>query len=284
MTWLDLGNGWRNIYLLSCMAQMFGLGCLFACRRWFSPRSRMACFLTGVAATPVVQYLWTLLLAFVWPHAPQLVYIGTLPALSAVCVLTLAVMNIRRVKERIGQGLAFLKRCLRFDRPALAALCFAICIVILIAPVCVRFMSSMNAVNGGDAGEYLALGLHYCENRDLSVLLEKEETVGHFRGHSHFPSLELFMSYGLFHTDGAYGYPNDKPVFTGIGMLIFYAACAYAALLLHFCREKKICVLLGAVLFNLIPQLYYSVSGAPRDVWRILALLLAVLVFSGITE
>ena len=284
MTWLDVGNGWRNLYLLSCMAQMFGLGCLFAAGNWFSRRSKAACFLTGVAATPFVQYLWTLLLALLWPQAPKLVVIGALPALSAVCVMALGIARIRRVKEMIRQGLAFLRRCLRFDRPALVALCFAICIVLLIAPVCVRFMSSMNAVSGGDAGEYLALGLHFCENRDLSVLLEKEETVGHFRGHSHFPSLELFMSYGLFHTDGAYGYPNDKPVFTGMGMLIFYAACAYAALLLHFCGEKKVCVLTGAVLFNLIPQLYFSVSGAPRDVWRIIALLIAVLAFSGITE
>ncbi|MBP3646592.1 MAG: hypothetical protein J6K55_09235 [Clostridia bacterium] len=284
MTWLDLGNGWRNIYLLSCMAQMFALGCMFAFKGWFSKRSRLACFLTGVASTPFVQYLWVLIMSLAWADLPNWAYIGMLPLLSAVVVLSLIIANLRRVRELLLKGFAFLKHCLRFDKPALAALCFALCIVILIAPVCVRFMSSMNAVNGGDAGEYLALGLHYCENRDLSVLLEKEETIGHFRGHSHFPSLELYMSYGLFHTGGEYGYPNDKPVFTGIGLLIFYAACAYGALLLHFCREKKVCVLLGAVLFNLIPQLYYSVAGAPRDIWRILALLLAVLAFSGINE
>lgn len=284
MTWLDVGNGWRNLYLLSCLMQMGALGCLFAYRGWFSRQSRLASFLTGVAATPFVQYLWTLLLAVVWPKAPKLLYIGALPVLSVLCVLVLGAVNVRRLKEGVNKGSCFLKRCLHFDKPALAALCFAICVVLLIAPVCVRFMSSMNAVSGGDAGEYLALGLHFCENRDLSVLLEKEETIGHFRGHSHFPSLELFMSYGLFHTDGAFGYPNDKAVFTGMGMLVFYAACAYAAMLLHFCREKKVCVLLGAVLFNLIPQLYFSVSGAPRDLWRIAALLLAVLVFSGITE
>ena len=284
MTWLDVGNGWRNLYLLSCLMQMGALGCLFAYRGWFSRQSRLASFLTGVSATPFVQYLWTLLLAVVWPKAPQMVYIGALPVLSVLCVLILGAVNVRRLKEGVNKGICFLKRCLHFDKPALTALCFAVCIVLLIAPVCVRFMSSMNAVSGGDAGEYLALGLHFCENRDLSVLLEKEETIGHFRGHSHFPSLELFMSYGLFHTDGAFGYPNDKAVFTGMGMLVFYAACAYAAMLLHFCREKKVCVLLGAVLFNLIPQLYFSVSGAPRDLWRIAALLLAVLVFSGITE
>ena len=73
MTWLDVGNGWRNLYLLSCVLQAVGLGALFAARRWFSKRSRAACFLTGAAATPFIQYLWTLLLAFLWPHAPKLV-------------------------------------------------------------------------------------------------------------------------------------------------------------------------------------------------------------------
>ena len=284
MTWLEIGNGWRNIYLLSCLAQMGALGCLFASQGWFVKKSRLACFFTGVAATPLVQYLWTLLLALVWPQAPRMVYIGVLPALSALTLVVLALRSIRRIKELIAQGISFAKRCLRFDEPALIALCFAICIVLLVGPACVRFMSSMVSVGGGDAGEYMALGLHFCENRDLSVLLEKEETIGHFRGHSHFPSLELFMSYGLFHTDGPMGYPNDKAVFTGVGMLVFYAAAAYLALLLYFCREKKVCVLLGVVLFNLIPQLHESVASAPRDLWRIDALLVAVLVFAGITE
>jgi len=67
-------------------------------------------------------------------------------------------------------------------------------------------------------------------------------------------------------------------------MLIFYAAAAYAALLLSHCREKKVCVLLGAVLFNLVPELYLSVAGAPRDIWRILALLIAALAFGGLKE
>ncbi|MBO5502806.1 MAG: hypothetical protein J6A48_12365, partial [Clostridia bacterium] len=102
--------------------------------------------------------------------------------------------------------------------------------------------------------------------------------------HRHFPSLELYMSYGLFHTDGEVGYPNDKAVFTGLGMLFFYACAAYLALLVHFCREKKVCILLGVVLLNLVPDLYHSVAMAPRDIWRILALLLAVLAFSGINE
>ncbi len=283
MTWLDVGNGWRNLYLLSCMAQMGALGCLFAARGWFS-KSRAACFLTGVVATPLAQYLWTLLLAALWPQAPRLVYIGVLPALSTVCVLVMAALRLRRWKDKLAQLLAYLKRVARFDKPALIALCFALCVAMLIGPACVRFMSSMDSISGGDAGEYMALAQRFCEDRSLPHLLEKEETVGHFRGHSHFPSLELYMSYGLFHTDGEVGYPHDKAAFTGLGMLIFYAGAAYMALLLHFCREKKVCVLLGAVLFNLVPELYWSVAGAPRDIWRILALLWAANAFAGLNE
>ena len=284
MTWLDIGNSWRNLFLLSSLLQMGALGCLFASRGWFVKKSRAACFLTGVASTPLVQYLWMLMMAAVWPDAPRLVYIGTLPALAALVLLVMGLVRLRCLKEKLCTGVAFLRRCLRFDKPALAALCFALCVALLIGPVCVRFMSSMHSVKGGDAGEYMALGLHFCENRDLGYLLEKEETVGHFRGHSHFPSLELYMSYGLFHTGGEVGYPNDKAAFTAIGMLIFYVAAAYGALLLHFGREKKICVLLGVILFNLVPELSDSVAGAPRDIWRILAVLWAVCVFAGITE
>ena len=283
MTWLDIGNGWRNLFLLSCMAQMGALGCLFAARNWFS-QSKLASFLTGVSATPLVQYLWMLILSIVWPHAPKMVYIGVPPALACLCVLTLAIRRIRRVKELTAQGMAWLKRALRFDKPALAALCFALCLCLLIGPACVRFMSSMDSISGGDAGEYMALAQRYCEDRSLANLLEKNETVGHFRGHSHFPSLELYMSYGLFHTDGEVGYPHDKAAFTGIGMLTFYAGAAYLALLLHFSKEKKVCVLLGVLLFNLVPNLYTSVAGAPRDLWRIVALLFAALAFSGFDE
>ena len=84
MTWLDLGNSWRNLYLLSCMLTAFALGVLFAVHHLFAKRSRVACFLTGVAATPFVQYLWTLLLALVWPRASKWVYIGGLPLLAGL--------------------------------------------------------------------------------------------------------------------------------------------------------------------------------------------------------
>jgi len=285
MTWLDLGNHWRNIYLLSCLMQMGALGCLFAARGWFVKKSRAACFLTGVATTPLAQYLWTLVLALVWPDAPQLVYIAALPALSCLIVLALAISRIRKAKTLILRGIAFVRRILHFDKPALIVLCFALCIVLLLGPVCVRFMSSTSALNnGGDAGEYMARALKYCEERELAPLLEKDEQEGHFRGNSHFPSMELYFSYGLFHTDGEVGYPNDKPAFTGMGMLIFYVAAAYMALLITFCREKKICVLLGVVLFNLIPDLFFSVASAPRDIWRILAVLWAANIFCGLTE
>ena len=283
MTWLDLGNSWRNLYLLSCMLTAFGLGVLFAMLRLPAKRSRAACFLTGVAATPFVQYLWTLLLSILWPGASKWVYIGVLPLLSGLYPAVLAVVNLRRIPALWKQGLAFARRLCRFDRPALICLCFALCIVILLAPVCVRFMSSMNSlVLSGDSGEYMALAERYCNDRSLAHLLEKEELEGRFRGHSHFPSLELYMSYGLFHTPEAVGYPFDKPAVTGLGLLTFYAAAAYGALLLLLCREKKPCILLGVVLLNIIPNLYDSVAGAPRDLWRILALLLAVVYFFGL--
>lgn len=284
MTWLEIGNGWRNLFLLSCMAQTGALGCLFAARGWFSRKSRLACFLTGAAVTPLAQYLWMLLLALVWPNAPRLIYIGVPPVLAVLGLSVMALRRLCRARALLEQGIIWLRRVLRFDKPALAALCFALCLCMLIGPACVRFMSSMDSVSGGDAGEYMALAQRYCEDRSLMNLLEKEETVGHFRGHSHFPSLELYMSYGLFHTDGEVGYPHDKAAFTGVGMLVFYAGMAYAALLLHFSGEKKVCVLLGALLFNLVPNLYTSVAGAPRDIWRILALLIAALAFAGLDE
>lgn len=282
MTWLDIGNGWRNIFLLSCLLQMGALGLLFAARGWLCRQSRLACFFTGVSVTPLCQYLWMLVLALLWPNAPRLVYIGVPPALAALCLLLLALRRVRRARALISRGWQFLKRLCRFGKPTVAALCFALCIVILIGPVCVRYLSSTDCVRGGDAGEYLALAQRYCEDRDLNNLLEKEETVGHFRGHSHFPSLELYMSYGLFHTGGEVGYPNDKAVYTALGLLTFYMAAAYLALLLCFCRERKRWVLLGVVLFNLVPNLFFSVQSAPRDIWRMVGLLFAMLAFWGI--
>ncbi len=283
MTWLDLGNGWRNLYLLSCMLTAFALGTGFAVHRLFAKRSRMACFLTGVAATPFVQYLWTLLLALLWPTASKWVYIAALPALSGLYLAALALKNLRRIPALWQQGLAFWKRVCSFEKPALACLCLALCIVILLLPVCIRFCSSMNSLTlSGDSAEYMALAERYCNDRSLMHLLEKEELEGRFRGHSHFPSLELYMSYGLFHTPEEIGYPYDKPAVSGLGMLTFYAIAAYGALLLCLCREKKPYILLGVVLLNIIPNLYDSVAGAPRDIWRILALLLAVLYFAGL--
>lgn len=283
MTWLELGNGWRNLYLLSCMLTAFALGVLFAVHRLFAARNRAACFLTGVAATPFVQYLWMLLLSVVCPHASKWIFIGGLPLLSGLYLAGMALANLRRLPELFRQGLAFVRSLFRLDKPALVCLCFALCVMILLAPVCIRFCSSMNSLTlSGDSGEYMALAERYCNDRSLTHLLEKEELEGRFRGHSHFPSLELYMSYGLFHTPESFGYPFDKPAVSGLGMLTFYALAAYGALLLVLCRGKKPCILLGIVLINLIPNLYHSVAGAPRDLWRILALLLAAVYFAGL--
>ena len=288
MTWLDIGNGWRNLFLLSCGLQAAALGLWFCLRGWFSPRHRVACFLTGVAATPLCQYLWMLLLAMVWPQAPRWVYIGVPPVLAAAGLAWMGLSRLTRLRAFLRGGAPAhaaaqrLRAFLRMDRATVAAACFAACVVILLAPVCVRYMSSMESVRGGDAGEYLALAQRYCEDRDLGNLLEKDDTTGHFRGHSHFPSLELYMSYGLFHTGGQVGYPNDKAVFTGLGLNTFYVAAAYLALLIVACRGRRRWVLLGVVLFNLVPDLFFSVESAPRDIWRILALLWAMLFFAGL--
>ena len=288
MTWLDIGNGWRNLFLLSCGLQAAALGLWFCLRGWFSPRHRVACFLTGVAATPLCQYLWMLLLALVWPQAPRWVYIGVPPVLAAAGLAWMGLSRLTRLRAFLRGGAPAhaaaqrLRAFLRMDRATVAAACFAACVVILLAPVCVRYMSSMESVRGGDAGEYLALAQRYCEDRELGNLLEKDDTTGHFRGHSHFPSLELYMSYGLFHTGGQVGYPNDKAVFTGLGLNTFYMAAAYLALLIVACRGRRRWVLLGVVLFNLVPDLFFSVESAPRDIWRILALLWAMLFFAGL--
>ena len=283
MTWLDVGNGWRNLFLLSCALQALALGCLFCAHGWFVKQSKAACFLTGVASTPLLQYLWMLALALVWPHAPQKLLIAVPPLAAALGLAVMAVRRLPRIRLLWRKGLAFARRVCHFDKPALVCLCFAVAMALLLTPAMVRFMSSMDMVNNGDSGEYLALAQRYCEDRSLVELLEKNETEGHFRGHSHFPSLELYMSYGLMHTGGQVGYPNDKACFTGLGMLVFYALAAYGALLCVFCRQRKGWMLLGALLFNLVPDLYYSISGAPRDMWRILALLWAVCLFAGLT-
>ncbi|MCL1854534.1 MAG: hypothetical protein FWF86_02275, partial [Clostridia bacterium] len=73
-TWLDIGNGWRNVYLLSFMVQALALGTAFALHGWWWKSSRIGCFLTGTACTPLIQYLWTLALAVLWPQAPRLLY------------------------------------------------------------------------------------------------------------------------------------------------------------------------------------------------------------------
>ena len=279
--WLDIGNGWRNLFLLSCLLQAAALGVLFGKHKLIKS-SRFASFLMGIACTPFVQYLWTLLLAFVWPHAPKLIYIGVLPGLAALYLLIVLFVCRKRLMALLRQGTQFALRIFRFDKPALVSLFFALAMGILLLPVCMRICGSTAAsANGGDSGEYLALAQRFAEDRSLASLLEKEDMEGHFRGNSHFPSLELYMSYGLMHTSGdSYGHPFDKPALFAVGALTFYMIIAFAALLTALCRERKRWILLGMLLLNLVPNLFFSVNGAPRDIWRILALLLAALFFA----
>ena len=272
--WLSVGNGWRNLFLLSNALQAFALGLLFARHRWWVKRSRLGAFLAGAAVTPLLMYLWTLLLALLWPHAPKLVYIGVLPALAGLYLIWLAAVNLRRVKPLCLRAAAWLTKLLHFDKPALLSLSFALALLVLLMPIVIRTGTSTATVQA-DAGEYMALGQRYCEDRDLSALLAKEDAAGHFRGHSHFPSMELYMVYGLMHTGETIGYPYDKPMLTGIGLLVVYLLFAFAALLIQVTRGKKRWVLLGLMLFNLVPNFVYSLSSAPRDTWRCLALLLA---------
>jgi hypothetical protein len=280
LDWLAVGNGWRNLYLVSCALQALALGLLFARRRLWVKRSRLGAFLAGVSVTPLVQYLWTLLLAAVWPRADKWVYIGALPLAAAAYLLFLCVRHIGRVKPLAARALAWGKRFIKLDRAALVSLCFTVAMAVLLIPVCVRVSTSASSAQA-DSGEYMALGLRYCEDRDLSELLEKNDETGQFRGNAHFPSMELYMAYGLMHTGDAYGYPNDKPLFTGLGLLIFYLLAAFTALLTQLTRGNRRWILLGLLLFNLVPNLVFSYAGAPRDVWRCLGVLVAA---AGLAE
>lgn len=281
LDWLAVGNGWRNLFLLSCAVQALALGILFASRRLLVKRSRLGAFLAGAAITPIAQYLWMLLLALFWPFAPKLVYIGVLPAVAGAYLLWMVLRNLKRVGALTKRFWAWLVRLCHFDRPALVSLCFALAMAVLLAPVFVRAATSTNA-SQADSAEYMALGLRYCEDRSLDELLVKDEQVGHFRGNSHFPSIELYMAYGLMHTGNDYGYPYDKPMYTGLALTTIYLLFAFGALLIQLTRGKKRWILLGLLLFNLVPNYVYSLSVATRDNWRCLAILIAAVAFSGL--
>ncbi len=280
--WLSVGNGWRNLYLLSTALQALSLGLFFGKHKLWVKRGGLGAFLAGAATTPLWQYLWMLALAFLWPHAPKLVYIGVLPALAGLYLLWLLLRHLKDVKSLWAKSAQFVRRVLRLDKPALVSLCFALAMAVLLAPVCVRTATSAYPAQA-DSAEYMALGQRYCEHRDLGELLEKDDTTGHFRGNSHFPSMELYMAYGLMHTSGSYGYPNDKPMFAGLGMMFPFLLMAFAALLLQASGGRRRWVLLGLLLFNLIPNFVYSLSSAPRDTWRCLALLTAAVALWGLT-
>ena len=281
MTWLEIGNGWRNLYLLSSLIQALALGCLATahglCKR------RLPSFLSGVAFTPLAQFLWMLLMALAWPTAPRWVYIGVPPALAVVGLAVMGLRRAKRLREEAARLWALTRSACRLDKPAVASLCFSVCMALLLLPFSVRLANSSSFLNGADSSEYMALALRFCEERNTADLFVKEETEGHFRGNNHFPSLELYMSYGLFHTGGALGYPNDKAACAGVGMLSFYAAAGCLALLDVWCRGRRRWVMLGMLLINLVPNLFYAISSAPRDVWRILAVVWAASVFPGLT-
>jgi len=281
LDWLTVGNGWRNLFLGSCALQALSLGVLFASRRLWVKRSRLGAFLAGVSITPIAQYLWMLLLALFWPFAPKLVYIGVLPAIAGLYLLWMVLHNLKRIGALAKRFWAWLVRLCRFDRLALVSLCFALAMAVLLVPIFVRTATSTNT-SQADSGEYMALGLRYCEDRSLDELLVKDEQTGHFRGNSHFPSMELYMAYGLMHTGNDYGYPYDKPMYTGLALVTLYLLSAFGALLIMLTRGKKRWILLGLLLFNLVPNYVYSLSIASRDNWRCLAILIAAVAFSGL--
>lgn len=284
MTWLDIGNGWRNIYLLSVMVQCVANGLFCALHGFPLKKQRFASLLVGIASTPLLQYLWMLFVALVWPHSPRLFIIGLPPAMAAIAILVMLLRRIHSIPLWLQKAKEILSKKHLPNRAAVVSICLACAMMVLLLPSCIRMMSSMYTISGGDSGEYMGLALRWCENRDFSQLLEKEDPIGHYRGHSHFPSLELYMSYGLMHTGGEMGYPNDKAAFTSIGLLLFFVFISYAGLLWLACGKKKIWIALGLLCFNLVPSLYYSALGAPRDIWRILAVLLAVAFLCGFTE
>ncbi len=277
MTWLDIGNGWRNLFLLSCLLQAIALGILFATRRSWMKEHRAAAFFAGVSVTPFAQYLWMLLLAFSWPQAPRLLYIGAPPALAALYLLRLVVRHRKRWLDILKSGFQKLRQ-LRIDRAALVSVCFAVAMGVLLMPICIRTATSTVSATA-DSGEYMGLALRYVEDRDTAALFEKDDVQTDYPGHSHFPSLELYMGYGLMHTSDIYGYPFDKPMFTAVGILVFYLLAAFVALCLRVIRGRVRWLMLALLLFTLIPNLVFSFSTATRDAWRCLSVLIAALLF-----
>ncbi len=277
MTWLDIGNGWRNLFLLSCALQALSLGALFAARRVFWKEHRVAAFFAGAAVTPFAQFLWMLLLSLLWPKAPKLLYIGAPPALAAGYLLWLVIKHRKRWTALLTGGWGKIQQ-IRLDRAAVVSICFAAAMGVLLMPVCIRLATSTVTAQA-DSGEYMGLALRYAEGRDTAALFEKDDIQKDYRGNAHFPSLELYMAYGLMHTSDAYGYPYDKPMFTATGMLVFYLLAAFIALCLRVIRGRVRWLMLALLLFNLVPNLVFSVASAPRDIWRCLAVLLAALAF-----
>lgn len=279
LTWLDVGNGWRNLYLLSCAAQMLALGTAFARGRLLG--RRLPSFLLGMAATPFVQWLWMLLMGAVWPQAPRLLLIGALPAAGAIYLLVTLLRSRKRWRSWISSALERLRALPRMKPGDALCLALALALAIVLVPVGVR-MATSTALCWQDSGEYLALASRYAQTRDLAQLLEKDVTDGYFVAHGHFPSLDLYESYAFLHTGGTIGYPYDKPVFTALGLLPGYLMLAMVAALLLVTRGHRKATALGLLLIGLVPMLYASLIAAPRDLWRMLAMLAFFLCFSAL--
>lgn len=276
LTWYDIGNGWRNVYLLGSGVTALALATLCVLHPALFGRRKSAAALAGVACTPLVQTLWMLLLALAWPDAPQKLCVFGLPALSALYLLLALISRRKRLGAAARTALSWVKQKAHMGRAALVCATLVFALGCLLLPVFVR-VSTNNANGHSDIGEYMGLALRYCENRDFGELLSKDDPEGHFRGHSHFPSYELYMSYGLMHTSGQIGYPYDKPAFTGLGLLTFYFLAGFFALALQFTRGNWRWSLLSVLLLNLVPELELPILGSTRDLFRFVGLCAALL-------
>ena len=202
MTWLDIGNGWRNLFLLSSALQAAALGLCFCLRGWFSPRHRAGLLphrCGGHAAVPV-----SVDAAAGAPVARRRPSGCTSACRRLLAAVGLAWMALAPRAQRFRAALrgrdaamraaAQRRALLHMDRATVAAACFAACIVILLACRCAcATRPAWRACAGGDAGEYLALAQRYCEDRDLG------KPPGKGRYHRPFSRAQPFSLAGTVH-------------------------------------------------------------------------------------
>ena len=239
MTWLDIGNGWRNLFLL-LRASGGGAGPLVLPAGLVpAPGIRWPAFSRALAATPCAVSVDAAAGAGGGPRPQGGSYRcaagagGGRPAGWGSSRLTRL-----RAFLRVGAPAHAMPHSgcgpLRMDRATAAAwlrLAWSFCLRRCACATCPAWRAC--------AGATRANTWPWPNATVRTATWEtswKDDTTGHFRGHNHFPSLELYMSYGLFHTGGQVGYPNDKAVFTGLGLNTFYVAAAYLALLIVACQ------------------------------------------------